>query len=99
LDQTEFARVLLEDMQGAADPAGRRSTKRSFDRSPADIAAGLVKHLEEYKREREVLPESWSTTPADSLAFVPRKSMKLLWFCAGHPRRERLGALGPFRIF
>jgi len=54
-DQTELARVLLEDLRGAADPGGPpldAETLTSLDRGLADIAAGRIKPLEEYKRER-----------------------------------------------
>ena len=54
-DQTELARVLLEDLRNAADAAGPPlddETLASLDRGLADIAAGRVKPLDEYKRER-----------------------------------------------
>jgi predicted transcriptional regulator len=54
-DQTELARVLLEDLGGAADVDGPPldvKTVASLDRGLADIAAGRVKPLNEYKRER-----------------------------------------------
>lgn len=54
-DQTDLARVLLEDLRDAADtdgPAPDAETLASLDRGLADIAAGRVKPLEEYKRER-----------------------------------------------
>lgn len=54
-DQTELARVLLEDLQGAADPGGPpldEETLVSLDHGFADIAAGRVKSFDEYKRER-----------------------------------------------
>jgi hypothetical protein len=54
-DQTEFARVLLADLRGAADTGGPpldAETLTSLDRGLADIPAGRVKPLEEYKRER-----------------------------------------------
>jgi len=54
-DQTEFARVLLKDLRAAADIGGPpldAETLASLDRGLADIAAGRIKRLEEYKRER-----------------------------------------------
>jgi hypothetical protein len=54
-DQTELARVLLEDLRDAADVDGPpldAETLASVDRGLADIAAGRVKPLDEYKRER-----------------------------------------------
>ena len=54
-DQTELARVLLEDLRDAADVEGPpldAETAASLDRGLADIAAGRVKPLDEYKRER-----------------------------------------------
>ena len=54
-DQTELARVLLEDLRDAADPGGLPlddETLASLDRGLADIAAGRVKPLDEFKRER-----------------------------------------------
>jgi hypothetical protein len=54
-DQTELARVLLEDLQGAADAGGPpldEETLASLDCGFADIAAGRVKPLDEYERER-----------------------------------------------
>ena len=54
-DQTELARVLLEDLRYAADVDGPpldTETLTSLDRGLADIAAGRVKPLDEYKHER-----------------------------------------------
>ncbi len=54
-DQTELARVLLEDLRGAADPSGPPlddEALASLDRGLADVAAMRVKPLDEYKRER-----------------------------------------------
>jgi len=54
-DQTELARVLLEDLRDAADVEGPpldTETLASLDRGLADIAAGRVKPLNEYRRER-----------------------------------------------
>ena len=54
-DQTELARVLLEDLRDAADVDGPPlddETLASLDRGRADIAAGRVKPLNEYRRER-----------------------------------------------
>ena len=54
-DQTDLARHLLEDLRGAADSGGPPlddETLASLDRGLADIAAGRVKPLDEYKRER-----------------------------------------------
>jgi hypothetical protein len=54
-EQTELARVLLEDLRSAADPGGPpldHETLASLDRGLANIAAGRVKALDEYERER-----------------------------------------------
>lgn len=54
-DQTELARVLLEDLRDAADAGGPpldEEALASLDRGLADIAAGRVKPLDEYKRDR-----------------------------------------------
>ena len=54
-DQTELARVRLEDLRGAADTGGPPldgETVAPLDRGLADIAAGRVKPLDGYKRER-----------------------------------------------
>ena len=53
--QTELARMLLEDLRDAADVDGPPldpETLASLDRGLADTAAGRVKPLDEYKRER-----------------------------------------------
>lgn len=54
-DQNDLARVLLEDLHEAADTHGPPldgETLASLDRGLADIAAGRIKPLEEYERER-----------------------------------------------
>jgi hypothetical protein len=54
-DQAELARIWLEDLRGAADEDGPpldAQTLASLDRGIADVAAGRVKSLDEYKRER-----------------------------------------------
>jgi hypothetical protein len=54
-EQTELARLLLEDLRNAADSGGPPlddETLASLDRGVADIAAGRVKALDEYKRQR-----------------------------------------------
>ncbi|MDQ6699736.1 MAG: hypothetical protein M3Z36_06090 [Acidobacteriota bacterium] len=54
-DQTDLARVLLEDLRDAADPGGPpldAGTLASLDRGLDDIAAGRFKALDEYERER-----------------------------------------------
>ena len=54
-DQTDLARVLLEDLRNAADASGPpldEETLASLDRGLADIAAGRVKPLGAYNRER-----------------------------------------------
>ncbi len=54
-DQAEIARVFLEDLRDAADMDGPpldTQTLASLDRGLADIAAGRVKSLDEYRRER-----------------------------------------------
>ena len=51
-DQTELARVLLEDLRDAADidgPPLDAETLASVDRGLADIAAGRVTPLDEFK--------------------------------------------------
>ncbi len=54
-DQTELARVLLEELRDAADVDGPpldAKTVASLARGLADIAVGRVKPLNEYKRQR-----------------------------------------------
>jgi predicted transcriptional regulator len=54
-DQSELARILLEDLRNAADLGGPpldEEALASLDRGLADIAAGRVKPLDEYKRQR-----------------------------------------------
>ncbi len=54
-EQVELARVWLEDLRDAADRNGPpldAETLASLDRGIEDVAAGRVKSLEEYKRER-----------------------------------------------
>ena len=54
-DQVELARHWLEDLRHAPDDDGpplEAETLASLDRGLADISAGLVKPLDEYKRER-----------------------------------------------
>lgn len=54
-DQAELALYLLEDLRGAADPHGPpidEASLASVDRGLSDIAAGRVKSLDEYERER-----------------------------------------------
>ena len=54
-DQTELARVLLEDLRDAVDVDGPpldAESLASLDRGLADIAAGRIKPLNEYRRER-----------------------------------------------
>jgi predicted transcriptional regulator len=52
-EQTELARVLLEDLRNTADgPPLDAESLTSLDRGLADIAAGRVKPPDEYKRER-----------------------------------------------
>jgi hypothetical protein len=54
-DQAELARTWLEDLRDATDPDGPlldREALASLDRGIADVAAGRVKSLEEYERER-----------------------------------------------
>jgi len=53
-DQAELARLLLEDLRGAADdhgPPPDEESLASVDRGIADIAAGRVKSLDECDRE------------------------------------------------
>jgi hypothetical protein len=54
-EQAELARAWLEDLRDAADengPALDADALASLDRGLADVAAGRVKSLEEYERER-----------------------------------------------
>jgi len=54
-DKAELARVWLEDLRNAADENGPpldADALASIDRGLADVAAGSVKSLEEYQRER-----------------------------------------------
>jgi hypothetical protein len=54
-DQAELARFLLEGLRDAADAGGPpldEESLASLDRGLADVAAGRLKPLEEYKRER-----------------------------------------------
>jgi hypothetical protein len=60
-DQTELARVWLEDLRGASDDDGPpldAETLASLDRGMADVAAGRVKSLDEYKRDRGLFSQS-----------------------------------------
>jgi predicted transcriptional regulator len=54
-DKAELARVWLEDLRNAADENGPpldADALASIERGLADVAAGRVKSLEEYQRER-----------------------------------------------
>ena len=54
-EQTELARAWLEDLRYAADDDGPPldvEALASLDRGLADVAAGCVKPLAEYERER-----------------------------------------------
>ena len=54
-DQAELARVWLEDLRNAAGEDGAPlddSALAALDRAIANVAAGRVKPLEEYERER-----------------------------------------------
>jgi hypothetical protein len=54
-DQAELARTWLEDLRYASDhdgPPPDLETLTSLDRGIADVAAGRVKSLEQYERER-----------------------------------------------
>ena len=54
-EQTELARVWLEDLRNAADEDGPpldAEALASLDRGLADVTAGRVKPLAEYERER-----------------------------------------------
>lgn len=57
-DQAELARGWLQDLRDAADEDGPpldAEALASLDRGLADLAAGRVKPLAEYKRERGLL--------------------------------------------
>jgi hypothetical protein len=54
-EQAELARVLLQDLHDAADENGPpldAEALASLDRGLADVAAGRVKPLADYERER-----------------------------------------------
>lgn len=54
-DQADLARQILEDLHDAADTDGEPlgpEALASLDRGLADIQAGRVKSLDQYKRER-----------------------------------------------
>jgi hypothetical protein len=54
-DQVDLARHWLEDLRDAADGDGPpldAATLESLERGLADVAAGSVKPLEQYERER-----------------------------------------------
>lgn len=54
-EQAELARVLLEDLRSATDEDGPlldAEALASVERGLADVAAGRVKPLAEYERER-----------------------------------------------
>jgi hypothetical protein len=54
-EQAELARQWLEDLRDAADEGGPpldAEALASVDRGLADVAAGRVKSLEDYERER-----------------------------------------------
>ena len=54
-DQAELVRQMLQDLRDAADTDGEPLDKQamaSLDRGLSDIAAGRVKSLEQYERER-----------------------------------------------
>ena len=54
-EQTEIARLWLEDLRHAADEDGPPLDAEvlvSIDRGVADVAAGRVKPLADYERER-----------------------------------------------
>ena len=54
-EQTEIARLWLEDLRHAADQDGPpldADVLASIDRGVADVAAGRVKPLADYERER-----------------------------------------------
>lgn len=54
-DQAELAKQWLEDLRNAADADGEPLSSEalaSLDRGLDDIAAGRIKSLEQYERER-----------------------------------------------
>ena len=54
-DQAELVRQMLQDLRDGADPDGEpldTEAMASLDRGLSDIAAGRVKSLEQYERER-----------------------------------------------
>jgi hypothetical protein len=54
-EQAELARIWLEDLRDAADEDGPpldAEASASVDRGLADVAAGRMKPLDEYERER-----------------------------------------------
>jgi len=54
-EQADLARLLLQDLRDAADDDGPpldAEALASLDRGLADVAAGRVKPLAEYERER-----------------------------------------------
>ncbi len=54
-DRAELARMILEDLTGAADENGEplsAEERASLDRGLADIKEGRVKSLRQYERER-----------------------------------------------
>ena len=56
-EQAEVARTWLEDLRDAADEDGPpldAETLAALDRGLADVAAGRVKPLEQYERERNL---------------------------------------------
>jgi len=56
-EQAEVARTWLEDLRDASDEHGpplEAETRAALDRGLADVAAGRVKPLEQYERERNL---------------------------------------------
>ena len=56
-EQAEVARTWLEDLRDASDENGPpldSETLAALDRGLADVAAGRVKPLEQYERERNL---------------------------------------------
>ena len=54
-DRTDLARLILEDLRGAADEEGEPLSAEelaSLDRGLADIKEGRVKPLDKYERDR-----------------------------------------------